>query len=211
MFVKICGIRTERDIEAAVSAGADAVGLVFGESVRQVDVDLARRLVATVPPQVMAVGVFGGVVPADVVELAGKSGVGAVQLHGPYPRSAFELVGALDVRLLRATTLRRDIDLEVGAYGEEMLLLDSAVAGSGARWDLSLLDAVRPRGRWLLAGGLDPDNVAEAITAARPWGVDVSSGVESRRGIKDHGRIRDFVAAARTAVHPATAHDPARP
>ena len=89
--------------------------------------------------------------------------------------------------------------MRVGAYGEDMLLLDSPVAGSGQRWDLSLLEGARPRGHWLLAGGLTAENVAGAIDAARPWGVDVSSGVESSRGVKDHDRIREFVSAARTA------------
>lgn len=200
MFVKVCGIRTEAGITAAAAAGADAIGLVLGESVRHVDVDLARRLVEGIPPEVLAVGVFGGVAVRDVARLAEQAGVGAVQLHGPYPRSAFEQLGGSSVRLLRATTLDGDTDLRVGAYGEEMLLLDSAVAGSGHRWDLALLDRARPQGRWLLAGGLKPDNVAEAIAAARPWGVDVSSGVESRRGVKDHGLIREFVATARGAA-----------
>ncbi|MGH3794490.1 MAG: phosphoribosylanthranilate isomerase [Pseudonocardiaceae bacterium] len=200
MFVKVCGVRTEADVTAVVEAGADAVGLVFGDSVRHVDVDLARRLVEGIPPRVLAVGVFGGVEVRDVVRLAKEAGVSAVQLHGPYPRSAFEQLSGLSVRLLRATTLDADTDFRVGAYGEEMLLLDSAVAGSGHRWELSLLDRARPQGRWLLAGGLSPDNVAEAVAAARPWGVDVSSGVESRRGVKDHGLIRDFVAAARAAL-----------
>lgn len=202
MFIKVCGVRTEADITTAAMAGADAVGLVFGESVRHVDVDLARRLVKGVPPQVLAVGVFGGVAVREVARLAEQTGVGAVQLHGPYPRSAFEQLGGSSVRLLRATTLDTDTDLRVGAYGEEMLLLDSAVAGSGHRWDLLLLDRARPQGRWLLAGGLSPDNVAEAVAVARPWGVDVSSGVESRRGVKDHGLIREFVAAARDAGGP---------
>jgi phosphoribosylanthranilate isomerase len=200
MFVKVCGVRTEADIIAAAAAGADAVGLVFGESVRRVDVALARRLVETVPPHMLAVGVFGGIAVREVTRLAEQAGVGAVQLHGPYPRSAFEHLGGSSVRTLRATTLSRDTDLRVGAYGEEMLLLDSVVAGSGHRWDLSLLERARPQGRWLLAGGLTRDNVAEAVATARPWGVDVSSGVESRRGVKDHALIRDFVAAARAAL-----------
>lgn len=199
MFVKVCGLRTEADVATAVSAGADALGFVFGESVRRVEAGLARRLVAGVPEHVLSVGVFGGVAVPDVRRMALESGVGAVQLHGHYPRAAFEELATLPVRLVRATTLTTGTDVRVGAYGEELLLLDSPVAGSGERWDLSMLDGARPRGRWMLAGGLTPDNVATAIAAARPWGVDVSSGVESRRGVKDHGRIREFVRAAREA------------
>lgn len=198
MYVKICGVRTEADIRAAADAGADAVGIVLGPSVRRVDAGCGRRLVASTPPGVLAVGVFGGVPVEEVAELAVACGVGAVQLHGPYPRAAFTDLLRLQVPLWRATSLAERPDLRVGAYGEEVLLLDSADAGAGRRWDLGALDAGRPDGRWLLAGGLTPDGVVEAITTARPWGVDVSSGVESVRGVKDHGRIRHFVERARS-------------
>jgi phosphoribosylanthranilate isomerase len=199
MFVKVCGLRTTTDVATAVEAGADAVGFVFAESVRRVEVDVARALVASVPDHVLTVGVFAGVSAAEAGTIALEAGVGAVQLHGDYPPSAFQELAGLPVRLVRATTLGPDTDMTVGAYGEDMLLLDSPVAGSGSRWDLSLLGPSRPQGPWLLAGGLDPGNVGEAIAAARPWGVDVSSGVESSRGVKDRSLIRSFVAAARAS------------
>jgi phosphoribosylanthranilate isomerase len=196
VFVKVCGLRTEADVATAVSAGADAVGFVFARSPRQIDTATARRLIADVPAEVMTVGVFLGMPAAEVGRIASEAGVGFVQLHGNYPREAFEELAGL--RLLRATTLVADTDVTVGAYGEEMLLLDSPVAGSGQQWDLSTLSQTRPTGKWLLAGGLTPANVAEAIKAANPWGVDVSSGVESSRGVKDHGLIREFLAAAKS-------------
>ncbi|MEU4746196.1 phosphoribosylanthranilate isomerase [Actinosynnema sp. NPDC023658] len=199
MYVKLCGLRTAADVAAAVDAGADAVGFVLSASVRQVDVDTARRLVREVPPHVLAIGVFSGVVAAEVRRLAEESGIGAIQLHGDYPRSAFEDVSGVGVPLVRAVALTADTDVRVGAYGEEMLLLDSPDAGSGHRWDLSALDGSRPEGRWLLAGGLGVGNVADAVARARPWGVDVSSGIEASRGVKDHGLMREFVAAARSA------------
>ena len=199
MYVKLCGLRTEADVATAVSAGADAVGFVLSRSARQVDVETARRLVAEVPAHVLTVGVFAGVEPAQVGQLATAAGVGAVQLHGDYPRAAFDELSTLPFQLLRATALTADTDIRVGAYGEDLLLLDSPVAGSGEQWDLAVLDGARPEGRWLLAGGLGMDNVAAAIAQARPWGVDVSSGIESSRGVKDHGRMREFVAAARQA------------
>ncbi|MBB5868738.1 phosphoribosylanthranilate isomerase [Allocatelliglobosispora scoriae] len=200
MFVKVCGVRTEGDVATAVDAGADAIGFVLTDSVRRVEPGEARLLAAAVPPEVLTVGVVSGIPAAEAARLALAAGVAALQLHGDYPRSAFEELAGLPFRLIRATTLGADTDVRVGAYGEELLLLDSPVAGSGERWDLSLLGAARPQGRWLLAGGLRPDNVAEAVTAARPWGVDVSSGVESTRGVKDHGLIRLFVATARSAA-----------
>ncbi|MBF6240562.1 phosphoribosylanthranilate isomerase [Nocardia otitidiscaviarum] len=196
MFVKLCGLRTEADVTTAVAAGADAVGFVFTASPRQVSVEVVRRLLREVPPTVLSVGVVHGIPASEAGALARAAGVDALQLHGGYPRAAFHELS--DLRLLRATSLTADTDVRTGAYGEEWLLLDSPVAGSGERWDLTALTADRPTGQWLLAGGLSPDNVAAAAAVARPWGVDVSSGVESSRGVKDHGRMREFVAAARS-------------
>jgi len=199
VYVKLCGLRTTADVAAAVEAGADAVGFVFSPSARQVDPGTARRLVREVPGHVLSIGVFSGVPAPEVRRLATEAGVAAVQLHGDYPRSAFTQVAASGVTLVRAVPLEPGTDVRVGAHGEAMLLLDSPVAGSGRRWDLAALDGARPEGRWLLAGGLGVADVAEAVTRARPWGVDVSSGIESSRGVKDHGLMREFVAAARNA------------
>jgi phosphoribosylanthranilate isomerase len=200
VFIKVCGLRTEADVSVAVEAGADAVGFVFARSPRQVDLDAAQRLVAVTPPSVLTVGVFKDMAVDEVAELARASGVGAIQLHGDYPREAFQALADPGVRLIRATALGPDTDTDTGARGEDMLILDSPVAGSGERWDLDPLAARRPTGRWLLAGGLTPENVPQLIAEARPWGVDVSSGVESTRGVKDHGKIRGFVAAARATT-----------
>jgi phosphoribosylanthranilate isomerase len=200
MFVKVCGVRAEADVDVAVDAGADAVGVVFAAgSVRQVEPALARRLAMRVPPGVLAVGVFRGMPAAQAREIALETGVTAIQLHGRYPAAAFAALADLPVTLVRATSLAADTDVRAGACGEHLLLLDSPVAGSGTRWDLSLLAGSRPAGRWLLAGGLTPANVGAAIAAARPWGVDVSSGVESAPGVKSHRLIREFVSAARRA------------
>ncbi|OXM63934.1 MULTISPECIES: phosphoribosylanthranilate isomerase [Amycolatopsis] len=195
MFVKICGLRTEADVDCAVTAGADAVGFVLAPSPRQVSVDEATRLVAAVPPEVLSVGVFLGMPVAEVRDVAVKTGLGAVQLHGAgYAAEDFAALADLGVPLVRATSTAGE-RVAVGAFGEEMLILDSPRAGSGEQWGWSKLRG--QTGRWLLAGGLRPDNVAEAIETVRPWGVDVSSGVESTRGTKDHGLIREFLAAVR--------------
>ncbi|RLK55377.1 phosphoribosylanthranilate isomerase [Actinokineospora cianjurensis] len=195
MFVKVCGLRTPATVAAAVAAGADALGFVFAESVRRVGVEQARDLAAAVPAHVLTVGVFRGIDAADAARMTVDAGLGALQLHGDYPRAAFDTVVGGSFQVIRATSLGADTDLD--PWGADMVLLDGAVAGSGQRWDLSILDGKRPSGPWLLAGGLSPDNVAEAIAAARPWGVDVSSGVESSRGVKDAGLIRDFLAVAK--------------
>jgi phosphoribosylanthranilate isomerase len=200
MFVKVCGVRNEADVAAAVEAGADALGFMLTESVRKLDANTVRRLVSEVPPTVLTVGVVNGIPAAEAGRLAIGAGVAALQLHGEYPAESFAELAPLALRLLRATHLGEGTDTRTGAYGEEILLLDSPRYGFGESWDLALLDRARPTGRWLLAGGLTPANVGSAIRTARPWGVDVSSGVESSRGVKDHALIREFVAAARAAA-----------
>ncbi|SDG07147.1 phosphoribosylanthranilate isomerase [Lentzea fradiae] len=197
MFVKLCGLRTESDVAVAVESGADAVGFVLTASPRRIDADLARTLVAAVPDHVLTVAVVRGIPAEEAGELALKTGVGALQLHGDYPKEAFDELAGQPFQLVRAIALGPGTDVRTGAFGEDLLLIDSPVAGSGEQWDITRLDENRPTGRWLLAGGLSPETVANAVTAARPWGVDVSSGIESSRGVKDHGRMREFVAAAR--------------
>ncbi|WP_312878003.1 phosphoribosylanthranilate isomerase [Lentzea indica] len=196
--MKLCGLRTESDVAAAVGTGADAVGFVLTTSPRQIDVDLAGRLVADVPPHVLTVAVVRGITAAEAGEMALKTGVQALQLHGDYPKEAFDELAGLPFQLIRATALGPDTDVRTGAFGEELLLIDSPVAGSGEQWDITRLNEKRPEGKWVLAGGLSPETVAGAISVAAPWGVDVSSGIESSRGVKDHGRMREFVAAARS-------------
>ncbi|MFH9954632.1 phosphoribosylanthranilate isomerase [Streptomyces roseolus] len=201
MFVKVCGLATTADIDVAAEAGADAIGLVIsGTSVRGLDRDRVPGLVGRVPDGVVSVLVVNDTPAAEAARIAADLGFDALQLHGrAYGPAEFEAAAAVHPRLWRATALADGPDTRVGALGEEVLLLDSPKAGSGARWDLSLLDAARPEGHWLLAGGLAPGNVAEAIAAARPWGVDVSSGVESAPGVKDNALVRAFVTAAKTA------------
>ena len=199
MFVKLCGLRTESDVAVAVEAGADAVGFVLTTSPRQIDADLARRLVAAVPDHVLTVAVVRGITAAEAGELATRTGVRALQLHGDYPKEAFDELADQPFQPVRAIALGAGTDVRTGAFGEELLLIDSPVAGSGEQWDITRLADNRPTGKWVLAGGLAPETVAEAITVAQPWGVDVSSGIESSRGVKDHGRMREFVAAARAA------------
>jgi phosphoribosylanthranilate isomerase len=193
VFVKICGLRTAADVTAAASSGADAVGFLFARSPRQIDPATATSLVA-VAGAMLTVGVFKDMPPADVRAIASATGIGAVQLHGDYSKDAFTELADPRWRLIRAVPFSAP-DLRVGAYGEDMLLVDAPRAGSGETWDYESVAGLA--GQWLLAGGLHPGNVAAAARAAGSWGVDVSSGVESSRGIKDHGLIADFLAATR--------------
>ena len=198
MFVKVCGVASVEMARVAVDAGADAVGVVMAAgSPRNLSFADAARVVASVRDAVDTVLVVRHVPAAEAAEVALRLGVSVLQLHGSYTRHDFAAARGRFGRLWRATSLAADPDLEVGAWGEEALLLDAPTPGSGERWDVADLGARRPTGRWLLAGGLTPDNVADAVRAARPWGVDVSSGVESAPGVKDADLVRAFVAAAR--------------
>lgn len=193
VYVKICGLRTPADVAAAVAAGADAVGFLFATSPRQVDTKTAREL-AKRAGDLLTVGVFKDMPPAEVRAIAAEAGVRAVQLHGDYPKSAFTEVADPAWQLIRAVSFSAP-DLRVGAYGEDILLVDAPKAGSGESWDYRTVAGLS--GQWLLAGGLTPDTVAEAQKIAGSWGVDVSSGVESSRGVKDATLISQFVAAAK--------------
>ncbi|MCK2219275.1 phosphoribosylanthranilate isomerase [Actinomadura sp. ATCC 31491] len=197
MYVKICGLSEPAHVAAAVEAGADAVGFVMTRSTRRVSPGRAAELAALVPAHVLTVGVFRGEDPETVRAAALASGVRAVQLHGRHPHADFVALKDLGVTLLRAVD--STADLRCGAYDEDLLLVDAPHAGSGQPWDWAAVRG-RPSGRWLLAGGLAPGNVAEAIAAAGPWGVDVSSGVESAPGVKDPALIEAFLKAVRGAA-----------
>ncbi|MBO7938059.1 phosphoribosylanthranilate isomerase [Streptomyces sp. S9] len=196
LFVKICGLKTERDVDTAVEAGADAVGFVFSASPRRIDPATAARLCRRVPEHVLTVGVFRDEPLADVRSVAAEAGIGAVQLHGSEGREYYDDLGAGGWTLIRAAAFGDSVP-RCGEMGEDLLLLDAPVPGSGVAWDWSGGPAPAPGEKWLLAGGLTPENVRAAVDAARPWGVDVSSGVEATRGVKDPDLIRTFVAAAR--------------
>lgn len=197
MFVKICGLKTLADVAAVKRAGADAMGVVLSQtSVRAVTVEQAQELVAAGRDDLRTVVVVHDLTIAEALAAVREIGADVLQLHD-YSEADTRLAASVaGLEVWRATSITRGSAV-VGAYGEDALLLDSSTPGSGATWDLGMLEQ-RPEGRWLLAGGLNPENVAEAISIAQPWGVDVSSGVEASRGVKDHDRIQRFVAAARS-------------
>ncbi|RKT06045.1 phosphoribosylanthranilate isomerase [Streptomyces sp. 3211.6] len=194
LFVKICGLKTPEDVDVAVAAGADAVGFVLAPgSPRTVTAALARELGARVPDRVLTVGVFRGQPLEEVRRLAEESGVRGVQLHGDEPAAYYEALRAPGRTLLRATA---EHVARCGEYGEDLLLIDAPDPGSGKPWNWGSAQFKAPEGRWLLAGGLGPGNVREAVRATGAWGVDVSSGVERERGVKSPELIRAFIHAA---------------
>jgi phosphoribosylanthranilate isomerase len=202
-WVKICGLSTPETVDAAVAAGADAVGFVFAPgSPRTVDAATARALVGRVPEGVETVGVFRGQGVGAVLELARASGVSTVQLHGDETPADVAAVQAAGFRVIRAVSASRyaaESEEERVAFGEDALLLDAVDPGAGAVFDAAPLLTAPPTRPWLLAGGLTPHNAADllgSLRASGAVGVDVSSGVESSRGVKDPALIADFVAAA---------------
>lgn len=198
--VKICGITRTQDAELACREGATAIGLNFWPgSKRFVDDSNAARILAAVAPGVVKVGVFVNASPAEV-EARLALGLDWVQLHGDEQPGDWTHVPAS--RLVRALRVRDRAALaEAERWTARYFLCDAAADGYGgsgrlAPWEL-LAGARRP---FLLAGGLVPENVAAAIAAVRPEGVDVASGVESRPGVKDAAKLAAFVANARAAA-----------
>ncbi|UCM89968.1 phosphoribosylanthranilate isomerase [Streptomyces marincola] len=196
LFIKLCGLKTEEDVDTAVEVGADAIGFMFADSPRRVDAAAAMRLIERVPPGVMTVGVFRDQRVDHIRSLADITGFGAVQLHGNEGQEHFAALRDGSWTLIRGASYREPVP-RCGHMGEDILLIDAPTPGAGVPWDWTREAFRSPGGQWLLAGGLTPDNVAEAVETTRPWGVDVSSGIESVRGVKDAELIRAFVKAAR--------------
>ena len=200
MFVKICGVTSEEDALLAVAMGADAIGVNFvPSSPRFLAVARAADIVKRLPPEVLTVGVFRDEAPSRVVDLVHQAGVRAAQLHGHESAAESRWVRER-VSLLIKVFPGGDPDLaRAGAYGADVVMVDSASPGSGRVFDWSLAEGAPSGLRLLLAGGLTPDNVAEAIDCVRPWGVDVATGVESHPGVKDPRKVRLFVQNAKAA------------
>lgn len=194
-FVKICGVRGGEDVDTAIAHGANAVGVMLTKSPRQITWEQARDVVTQVGDDALVVGVFHGESPDEIREAAGVTGITAVQLHGSYRKEDFAALADLELPMIRAVSAEAP-DLRVGAYGDEVLIVDAPKPGSGETWDYRPLRG-QLSGKWVLAGGLTPQNVARALTESNAWGVDVSSGVEAERGIKSPEKIIEFLAAVR--------------
>jgi phosphoribosylanthranilate isomerase len=200
MFVKICGITTEEDALLAVAMGADAVGFVFAPSPRQVSAAVARDIAHRLPPEILTVGVFRDEAPARVVDIVNTSGLLAAQLHGHETPDQCRWVRER-LRFVIQGFVAGDAALDHSdKYGADAILIDSPAPGSGEVFDWSLAEGAPSNRRIIVAGGLTPENVADAIERTRPWGVDVSSGVEASPGHKDPRKVRAFIAAARAAA-----------
>ena len=219
IWIKFCATTNLADAESSIAAGANAVGFIFVPSARRIQVAWAAQIVAALPAEIEKIGVFVNETPQRVAEMAEGVGLTGVQLHGDEP--AYQIP-----QFRRAVGHRRIIktlqarQLLMAGYGialvEEYLqhtesldaiLLDSgspeARGGTGKPFDwrlaVPLVSRIRAEMPVIIAGGLNPENVGEAIRLFQPWGVDVASGVEREAGKKDEAKLRAFTAAVRTA------------
>ncbi|MGO1538579.1 MAG: phosphoribosylanthranilate isomerase [Leucobacter sp.] len=203
MYIKICGLSCPATAKFAIEHGANAIGVVMSEpSPRHVSEHTAASIIdaaRAASPDVDVVLVVREMLADEAARLALRLGFDVLQLHGKYSPEDYVAARKLFPRIWRATSLAGDPDVRFGERGEERLLLDGANAGSGESWNFDLLDDERVGDGWLLAGGLNPDNVAAAVSRAAPWGVDVSSGVESSPGVKDLAKIARFIDEARAS------------
>ncbi|HEV2209863.1 MAG TPA: phosphoribosylanthranilate isomerase [Verrucomicrobiae bacterium] len=204
VIVKICGLTNEADALAAANAGADALGFVFYESSpRHVSVERAREIVRRLPAPVVKVGVFVNAPEELVLRALSECGLNLLQFHGDEPPEYCSQFGIMSMKAFR---IRDAASLEaVALYPTDAWLLDAysaeVVGGTGATFNWELARTVQGRGRPIfLAGGLTPENVATAIQQVQPYGVDVSSGVETSPGKKDQQKVEAFIHAAKGAV-----------
>ncbi|HEX9970237.1 MAG TPA: phosphoribosylanthranilate isomerase [Acidimicrobiales bacterium] len=203
MFVKVCGTTSEEDALLAVAMGADAVGFVFAPSTRQIAPSIAADIVKRLPPEVVTIGVFRDETPERVVEIVNGAGLKGAQLHGRESAKDTQWLRRRVPMVIKAfaagdAAVRNALD-----YGADAVLLDAPSPGSGQVFDWRLAEGVPDGCRLMLAGGLTPDNVAEAIARVHPWGVDAVSGIEASPGHKDARKLRAFVANAKAAEAPA--------
>lgn len=207
--VKICGLTNPKDALVAAEAGADFLGFVFyPPSPRYVTPEQVREIVTQIRPQspgsdLRLVGVFVDQKPEIVARILDFCGLDYAQLHGAEPPERVTTLMDWGVKVIKAFRVSDGASLaEMGCYQPTAYLLDACVpgqpGGTGHTFDWALAVRARQYGPVILAGGLTPDNVARAVHQVRPWAVDVASGVEARPGRKDHDKLRQFIAAAKS-------------
>lgn len=199
LFVKICGVTSEADALLAVGMGASAVGFTFAPSPRRMAPAAVADIVKRLPHETVTVGVFRDEAPQRVVDVANQIGLRAVQLHGVESAEDTQWITSRVGMTIKAFPAgHRNID-RFDRYGADLLLIDGANPGSGELFDWRLAEGVVDPRRLIVSGGLTPENVGSAIAHLGPWGVDVATGVEASPGVKDPGKLREFIGAAHAA------------
>jgi phosphoribosylanthranilate isomerase len=202
VHVKVCGITNPEDAWTATRSGADAVGLVFAESPRELSVEKAREIAAALPDGVLKVGVFVDEEPEEVLRIAAEVGLDYAQLHGDESPETVTVLRRGGVKVIKALRVRGAGSLgALDDYEADLFLLDAwsekARGGTGERFDWELAKSYGGRGNIVVSGGLTPENVREAIRFFEPYGVDASSSLEDAPGKKNEERVRRFVSAAK--------------
>jgi len=198
--VKICGIKTLSDAKFAVDYGADAIGFVFAESIRNVSKEKARAIVQKLPPFVTTVGLFVNDTAENIEAICRFCGLDAIQLHGnERPGLLNKLKG---FKTIKAFRIRNEKDISpIQKYKPDAILLDGYseknMGGTGTSFDWKIVKNIRTSIPIIVAGGLTPLNVSRAIKIVKPYAVDVSSGVESSPGKKDRKLIKKFIDAVK--------------
>lgn len=200
MFIKICGTTSAEDALLAVSLGADALGFVFAESKRRVDIATVAEIVPLLPADTLAIGVFRDASAEHIAHVVSETGLGGVQLHGGEGPEVAQSLRDIVPLLVQAFTADDPRLSRLDEYPIDAVLLDAPAPGSGETFDWTQVADLPRRRRVVLAGGLRPTNVAEAVKQVRPWGVDVVTGVESSPGHKDAGALAAFIDVAREAL-----------
>lgn len=198
--IKICGVTSLTDAQLVADAGADALGLVYASSVRQVVGDVSGLIVARFSRQLTCVGVFRHQEDHEIVRIVERDNLTMVQLHDPASENLVRALAGRGVRVIRALSVHRPQMSAHELAAIDAVLVDGAMPGSGVANDWNRVSSLRFDVPMLVAGGLTPDNVAEVIETLRPWGVDVASGTEVLHGVKDPAKVTSFVARARAAL-----------
>ena len=204
VWIKICGITNEEDGLAAARLGADALGFVFAPSPRRISPEKARQIIKALPPLVQKVGVFVDEDLGEVSSVAEMCGLDILQFHG---NESADYCDICNQRVIKAMRLRNRQDLRslaeyIGVV--YALLLDTylpdKLGGTGMAFNWEWASEAGKYGRIILAGGLNPGNVAAAISIVKPYGVDASSSLEKSPGVKDHEKMAQFIESVRQSV-----------
>lgn len=208
--VKICGIKDSENLQIAIDAGARFIGFVFyPPSPRYTDPAIAADLARAIPASVRSTGLFVNPTDEELLHITSTAPLDLIQLHGEEtPERVAQIAALTNLPVMKAIRLRTPEDVEEAAQYEEVadwLLFDSKIdhdlpGGTGQRFDWELLKGCSFKKPWMLSGGLSPENIGEALKILRPDAVDVSSGVEAQRGVKDPAKIKAFIAAAKSAI-----------
>ena len=198
--VKICGIKNLNDAIFAVDYGADAIGFVFAKSIRKISKEKARAIIRKLPPFVTTVGLFVNETAENIEEASRYCGLDAIQLHGNEPPNIINKLK--DIKTIKAFRIQNEKDITpIKKYKPSAILLDgyseNQMGGTGTTFNWKIAKKFKTSIPIIVAGGLTHLNVSQAIKTIKPYGVDVSSGVETKPGQKDKRLIRKFIAAVK--------------